>query len=106
MSNDDLIINRSTLPVRHPDGSCVLCGCTEERPCAGGCCWYDDDLCSACVFRLQEILDRPRSSEGLVVSMIDEEANPNILAVALANASGDWRRAAVRRRQSEIAPCS
>jgi hypothetical protein len=28
---------------------CMNCGCTERRPCPGGCAWVDWDLCSACV---------------------------------------------------------
>ncbi len=32
---------------------CRVCGCTEDAPCPGGCCWVPDptmrgDLCSAC----------------------------------------------------------
>jgi hypothetical protein len=33
---------------------CRVCGCREDRPCAGGCCWVPDplmlgDLCSVCL---------------------------------------------------------
>lgn len=28
--------------------SCRVCGCTDERACAGGCSWVEADLCSAC----------------------------------------------------------
>jgi hypothetical protein len=28
---------------------CRACGCTDGRPCAGGCSWVAADLCSACV---------------------------------------------------------
>src|SRR5215831_15416689 len=27
---------------------CGVCGCTDERPCPGGCFWVADDLCSNC----------------------------------------------------------
>jgi hypothetical protein len=27
---------------------CRICGCTDERPCAGGCFWVAADLCSNC----------------------------------------------------------
>lgn len=31
---------------------CVVCGCTDERACPGGCWWVDNgslaDVCSAC----------------------------------------------------------
>ena len=34
--------------------ACVVCGCTEEAACPGGCCWVEDparpmeDVCSRC----------------------------------------------------------
>lgn len=28
---------------------CRVCGCTDDRACAGGCRWAQDDLCTACV---------------------------------------------------------
>jgi hypothetical protein len=28
---------------------CVVCGCTELSPCAGGCIWATENLCSRCV---------------------------------------------------------
>jgi hypothetical protein len=28
---------------------CVMCGCSDEAPCAGGCFWVSEELCSACV---------------------------------------------------------
>lgn len=27
---------------------CDVCGCTDERACAGGCYWIADSLCSNC----------------------------------------------------------
>ena len=37
---------------------CRICGCTEDTPCPGGCCWVEDpemgDLCSACVGRAKK----------------------------------------------------
>lgn len=27
---------------------CRVCGCTEDRACAGGCSWHRANLCSAC----------------------------------------------------------
>ncbi len=32
--------------VREPH--CRICGCTHMRPCAGGCGWVEDDLCTVC----------------------------------------------------------
>lgn len=34
---------------------CRVCGCTDERACAGGCSWVDGDICSGC-FRVAEAL--------------------------------------------------
>lgn len=31
-----------------PDGTCRICGCTDERACPGGCEWVEPDLCSRC----------------------------------------------------------
>lgn len=28
--------------------ACRVCGCTDDRACAGGCAWIAEDLCSAC----------------------------------------------------------
>lgn len=28
---------------------CRVCGCSEFNACEGGCCWVEEDLCSACV---------------------------------------------------------
>lgn len=32
--------------------TCRVCGCTDDHACPGGCCWVEDDLCSACVDNL------------------------------------------------------
>lgn len=29
--------------------TCRVCGCTDERACAGGCSWIQSGLCSACL---------------------------------------------------------
>jgi hypothetical protein len=31
-----------------PPRRCRVCGCTDERPCPGGCFWVAADLCSNC----------------------------------------------------------
>lgn len=28
--------------------SCRICGCTDDKPCEGGCTWSEPDLCSRC----------------------------------------------------------
>lgn len=35
-------------------GTCLKCGCTEERACRGGCSWIDEqeDLCNRCALEL------------------------------------------------------
>jgi hypothetical protein len=30
-------------------GACLVCGCTEDHACEGGCHWVAPRLCSACV---------------------------------------------------------
>jgi hypothetical protein len=29
--------------------TCRVCGCRDDRACAGGCVWAEQDLCSRCV---------------------------------------------------------
>lgn len=38
--------------------ACRVCGCTEDRACAGGCHWLSDrdDLCSACAPALDHVV--------------------------------------------------
>jgi hypothetical protein len=37
------------MPFHLSDGwTCIGCGCTNERACAGGCYWVDQDKCSGC----------------------------------------------------------
>lgn len=35
-------------------GTCIGCGCTEERACEGGCAWMDPDrrICSSCTSKI------------------------------------------------------
>jgi hypothetical protein len=41
-------------------GTCCVCGCTEDRPCPGGCSWTDPEktLCSRCNSELREAATR------------------------------------------------
>lgn len=46
--------NRTTDDDTFDVPACRICGCTDERACAGGCWWVEDpegegDLCSACL---------------------------------------------------------
>lgn len=34
------------------DPACVVCGCTEDRPCPDGCGWVMPGWCSSCADRL------------------------------------------------------
>jgi|GEM_PF-1908644 len=44
-----------TLFLGEDETRCIVCGCTEEQPCPGGCHWVEyaeGDLCSACYERI------------------------------------------------------
>jgi hypothetical protein len=38
------------------NGECRVCGCTEAEPCACGCRWVEEDLCSVCALALEAIV--------------------------------------------------
>ncbi len=40
-----------------PERACRVCGCTHYHPCAGGCWWVEDDLCSACTEKAKDRID-------------------------------------------------
>ena len=44
---------RKTRKVQH----CVICSCTEKRPCMGGCYWVTFNICSQC-YELVELRRR------------------------------------------------
>ncbi|MBF6560506.1 MAG: hypothetical protein IVW56_09465 [Candidatus Binataceae bacterium] len=46
----DLFAPRKPTPERAAvdDRQCRICGCTDERTCAGGCHWVAPGLCSRC----------------------------------------------------------
>ena len=46
--NDDLLGELSGVFERD-EPTCRGCGCTQSRPCEGGCVWATADLCSRCV---------------------------------------------------------
>ena len=33
---------------------CRVCGCSNEDPCEDGCYWVEEDLCSACVDKVDK----------------------------------------------------
>jgi hypothetical protein len=53
------------------EAACAVCGCTEERACAGGCCWVRDpknlmrDICSRCAMREALAEDLARCSSEI-----------------------------------------
>jgi hypothetical protein len=54
---------------------CRICGCTEGKPCANGCYWFEPDLCSECAeFRslLREYLDISKISKDAVARLYEE----------------------------------
>jgi hypothetical protein len=42
---------------------CRVCGCSESRPCEGGCIWVEVDLCSRC-YRAREAMAKAWSAGG------------------------------------------
>jgi hypothetical protein len=47
------LASEAQLLLDEQDPACRVCGCTEDKPCNGGCHWAEDpqmgDLCSRCV---------------------------------------------------------
>ena len=92
-------------PVQQPKGSCKVCGCTEDRACPEGCSWVISPaegqgygLCDICLERVQILLETPRKDFKKTLSAtILRNGHTNVLALALHNARGDWRRAAIAK---------
>jgi hypothetical protein len=45
---DDLVVPLIGDTLYGPDDGCHLCGCTDEKPCPGGCVLVADNLCTKC----------------------------------------------------------
>ena len=58
-------------------GKCRICGCTDERACAVGCSWIQEDLCSVCADVERAIVDLflPRSREAIEKAVLAELAD-------------------------------
>ncbi len=99
----NLVYGEAYLPVHHPEDACRICGCTDDTPCEGGCWWDEDhnEICSHCMEWIEAIILPGSPNE--VGRALGLEDNANVLAVALDNARGDWRRVAIRKRQGELA---
>lgn len=91
-----------SFPVKHPKGSCRVCGCTEDRACPGGCWWVFPELCNRCADRVEALLVGVKSRMADFQQVLAAEDSPNVLALALHNACGDWRRAAISNRLDEV----
>lgn len=78
---------------------CRVCGCTDERACAGGCSWVEADLCSVCADAMLEagealmslpqwtVLTVYRTDAGWAVSLSAQTAGlGDTFALALAAA--------------------
>jgi len=85
-------------------GVCLVCGCTEDAACPGGCGWENDDcnLCSACAEDVLAITEPPFRNRLAVETVIRRQDNPNVLALALEYATGDWRRSLIRLRLRDL----
>lgn len=75
-------------------GRCADCGCTDEKPCEGGCSWVNDDhtLCSRCgLARANAIVERLRGLEA-PASATGAEVGQAIaqLQLALCGFEGAW----------------
>lgn len=47
------------LPDVFDEATCVICGCTENDPCTGGCHWVPGlpfDICDQCIIRMQRVV--------------------------------------------------
>lgn len=94
-------IPQGGLPRMHAEGGCLLCGRrfdARKLPVLlsrGG-------ICSFCRMDILKITTPGRSDRASVEEEIAAQSNPNVLAVALANATGDWRRSAIRNRQQAL----
>lgn len=63
-----------------PAGICSDCGCTEEKPCEGGCSWTNETrtLCSRCGLA--------RANSAAEALLDGEELTPALAAMQLGNA--------------------
>lgn len=49
---------------------CRVCGCTEDNACPGGCCWVEDDLCSACASEQMQYFEFKSNVSGSYYALI------------------------------------
>ncbi|MFA5366055.1 MAG: hypothetical protein WC325_12810 [Candidatus Bathyarchaeia archaeon] len=65
---------------------CVMCGCTDMNPCAGGCAWVEKNLCSACAEKLQEA--RENSLQGILFRRIREKSERQLREILYKHHTG------------------
>ena len=76
--------------------TCRVCGCTDERACAGGCSWVEDpqllgDLCSSCLPLARAVMDGVRAELRPVVdALLREQFNSGHLGDTLASLLEAW----------------
>jgi hypothetical protein len=69
--------------------TCKRCGCTQEKPCPGGCAWSLPDLCSKCLTPEEAAIERQYESlfENLREELKQDRYERFLLAIASGMAS-------------------
>lgn len=102
---------RINWPEPMPKGSCRVCGCTERHGCPEGCSWIvaprdgqGYGICDLCLDRCLVLLETPRAdfATTLAGEILRNAVHPNLLALALYNVRGEWRRRLLRKRLNEM----
>ena len=52
--------------------TCIICGCTDDKPCPGGCWWFSPGLCSRCVDEI--ISEMAMGIANLLVKVINRKS--------------------------------
>ena len=88
-------------PVKHPAGACRVCGLTPvDQP--GWQSELPHIVCYLCCDRVRAIINPAKRDRDLVALALTSTHSPNLLTLALHNASGDWRRVMIHRRIREL----
>lgn len=69
----EVVIAVHTVQCKLIEGRCVVCSCTDDHACPGGCSWVDLGhlLCSACFARAQYVPGGPLPLGPIVVQEQD-----------------------------------
>jgi len=87
----DSLYFRKDLPAK----CCIICGRDAGLP-------EGQQPCPKCAARVLAITLPARREQRRVEQLLRSERTPAILRAALHNATGDWRRAAIRRRMKSV----